>query len=89
MKHVKTVTVPATTRELVEKVTCDLCQKIIKKGYHEIDEVMISHSVGFNSASGGNQTIELVDMCGECFQTKFKDWLKSMGVKTTAQECDW
>lgn len=89
MQHKKMVVVPATTREFVEKTTCDICQKQIVKEQYAIDEVTIARRTGSDYPSGSSSKTEFIDMCGECFETKLKEWLKTMGVKVATIESDW
>lgn len=54
MKHMRTEQVPATTREVEDHVTCDMCGITIKEaGTFSIDEVNVSHRVGSNYPEGG------------------------------------
>jgi hypothetical protein len=80
MKHMKTVVIPADTKQEVDFVTCDLCGEKIKCGYHEIDEVKVTYKQGrsYPEGSWGDETS--VDMCGDCFNEKLVPWLKSQGA---------
>lgn len=86
MKHKQPKVIPAHTIEYVHKVTCDFCQQEIKKTQYEVDEVTINWRVGSSYPSGGNGENVSVDMCGLCFETKFKEWLKSQNVKPETTE---
>lgn len=89
MKHMKTVEVPATTRDVVNFVACDLCgAKISVRGY-EIDEVEVRHKTGNNYPEGGSGNETSVDMCGKCFDKKLVPWLRSQGVEPRTEDWDW
>ncbi len=89
MKHLKTVEVPATTRETVDFVTCDLCgEKIDVRGY-DVDEVEVRHKTGSNYPEGGSGDETSVDMCGKCFDEKLVPWLRSQGAVPGTDEWDW
>ena len=88
MKHYKTVTIPEYTKNVEDKVTCDLCGVKITTDTYEVDEVTVKHQYGHSYPEGGfGQEVE-VDMCGECFESKLMPWLSSQGV-TQLVERDW
>lgn len=89
MKHTHIEQVPATTREVVDHYTCDLCKlPITKHGYHRND-VEISHDVGDYYPDGGNGTQTVVDLCGKCFTDRLLPWLKSQGVEPREEDRSW
>jgi hypothetical protein len=89
MKHMKTVRVPATTKDYVDFVTCDLCGARIKDEQYVIDEVEVRHRAGTNYPEGGNGTEISVDVCGKCFDEKLIPWLKSQGAEPHVEEWDY
>lgn len=90
MKHMKTVAVPATTREVVDFVTCDLCgAKIDTRDNYEVNEVEVHHKTGSSYPEGGSGEDVSVDMCGKCFDEKLVPWLRSQGVEPRTEEWDW
>lgn len=98
MRHYKTVEVPATTKQELDKTTCDLCGKEAKRGYWESSsyevndteiEVTIKHEDGYNYPEGGNGTKYSVDMCPDCFKERLIPWLESQGCKAERKEWDW
>ena len=90
MKHITIVNVPATKREVVNKVTCDLCGEEIKKNYYgEINEIVVKHKIGDSYPDGGSGTEASVDLCGKCFDNKLLTWLVSQGAKITFSEWDY
>lgn len=89
MKHYKTVTIPEYTKNVEDKVTCDLCgAKIVEKTYEE-NEVTIKHRYGSNYPEGGHGKEVEVDMCDKCFKSKLMPWLSSQGVQLIERNWDW
>jgi len=89
MKHMKTVQVPATEKQIVEKVTCDLCGAEIKRESYSSEEVEIKHRTGDSYPEGGSGDETRVDMCGKCFDEKLVPWLRSQGAEPITEEWDW
>ena len=90
MKHKKTITVPASESEIIEKTTCDTCNAELPTRYrHNVDEVTIEYRTGYSCPDGGSGTKIEVDMCGECFNTKLVPFLKIMGADPVKEEWDW
>ena len=89
MKHYQTVKVPATTTQVVEKVTCDLCGEVIKRKLYDADQVDVRHRTGSNYPEGNRGEEVQVDMCGNCFDTKLVPWLRTQGADPKPQEWEW
>lgn len=89
MRHMKTEPVPATTQEVEDKVTCDLCGATIKAGSYDAEEVDVRHRTGCSYPEGGIGEEVSVDMCGNCFDTKLVPWLRSQGANPTPKDWDW
>ena len=89
MKHMKTVSVPASTREVVEFVSCDLCGAKIKGKDFDVNEVEVRHKTGWSYPEGGSGVEVSVDMCGKCFDEKLVPWLRSQGIQPNTREWDW
>ncbi len=89
MKHYKTVEVPETTEQVLERTTCDLCGGEISEGSYEVNEVEIRHKTGNCYPETGFGEEVRVDMCGECFTEKLTPWLVAQGVKVTEVEWDY
>lgn len=88
MKHLKTIQIPATTREVVDHVSCDLCgAKISQNLDYVVEEVEVRHKTGAAYPDGGSGEETSVDMCGKCFDEKLVPWLRSQGAKPCAK--DW
>jgi len=86
MKHMKTEVVPAATREVVDRVTCDLCGSDIVSGNYDADEVVVAHKTGNNYPESGSGKETSVDLCGKCFQGKLVPWLRSQGAEPRSVE---
>jgi hypothetical protein len=102
MRHMKTVdvpAVPATTKEVVDKVTCDICGKDANRdswgsSSYEFDEVEVEITVkrreGENYPEGGSGTEAVIDVCPDCFVKKLVPWVESHGhAKIETSEWDW
>jgi len=89
MKHMKIIDVPATTREVEEYTTCDLCREKITEDRGSEEKVEISRRTGDSCPDGGSGDEIKVDLCCLCFDTKLKPWFESQGVVLTAIKWDW
>jgi hypothetical protein len=90
MKHLKTVQVPASTRDVVDHVSCDLCgREIIEREFYKVDEVEIRHKTGASYPDGGSGEETSVDMCGKCFDEKLVPWLRAQGVAPRTEPWEW
>lgn len=89
MDHYKEEDVPATTRKVRVKTTCDMCKKEIKEDPYEVDEVTIERRTGYSSRDGGSGKRIDVDMCGKCFDKKLLKWLKEQGVEIRVTDWDY
>jgi hypothetical protein len=90
MKHMKTVVIPETTKQVVDFITCDLCkEKIPKEQSYMVDRVEINHRVGEHYPEGGYGTDTSVDMCGKCFDEKLIPWLLSQNAEPQTEEYDF
>ena len=91
MKHFKEKTVPSHKTQQLDKTTCDLCGKnmfSLGTGY-SIEEVTIEYKKGDNYPEGGSGAECKIDMCGDCFETKFTEWLTNQGVEIKYTDWDW
>lgn len=90
MRHMKTIEVPATTREIVDFVTCDICgEKINRSDGYEVNEIEVRHKTGTSYPECGSGEETSVDMCGKCFDEKLVPWLRSQGAEPRTEEWDW
>lgn len=89
MQHIKTVEVPAATKEVVDFITCDLCGKRITTEGFEVDEVNVEHRTGENYPEGGSGEQVEFDLCGKCFDEKLTPWLRTQGAEPRETEWDW
>ena len=89
MEHYKEKHIPAATRKVLDKTTCDMCNKEIDQdSSYDINEVEVRHKKGVNYPEGGSGDVFEPDICGECFDDKLVPWLKSQGVKITKKNWD-
>jgi glutaredoxin len=95
MRSYKKRTEPAREVEYFEKMVCDFCKKETfnddnwpSKDYNK-NEVTIEFKEGYCYPEGSNYTIYSVDMCPECFQTKFAKWAKEQGASFTETDVNW
>lgn len=90
MKVYQTVEVPASTKQKLVKVTCDLCGNEIKRKHaYDATETEIRHKTGSSYPEGGSGTESTVDMCSDCWRDKFLSWLASFGAKPETKDWDW
>lgn len=88
MRHVRTIQIPATTKQIIDKITCDICGANVNRGgLYEIDEVSVERRTGTIYPEGGAGTETKVDLCGECFESKLIPWLKAQGANPQTE--DW
>ena len=91
MKHYKERVEPSKKIEYLSKITCDLCGKnmfSLGSGY-SIEEVTIDYKTGEQYPEGGSGKECKIDMCGDCFETKFTEWLMGQGVKIKYTDWDY
>lgn len=102
MRTMKTVEVPAkpaTTKEVVDKVLCDLCGCDVNRDwngmssyeFNEVEvEITVKHKDGANYPEGGSGTETIIDVCPECFRGKLVPWVESYGhAKIETEDWDW
>lgn len=93
MRHMKTVEVPAHTKQQLDRITCDLCGAEIKRGPYDVDDVVISREHGSRYPDGSFGHKDEIDMCGGCFEAKLIPWLRSQGCqpprRTELDEEEW
>lgn len=85
----KTVEVPATTKQVLDKTTCDLCGAKIKAGNYSAEEVEVRHRTGSSYPECGSGEEVRVDMCGDCFDTKLVPWLRTQGADPKPEDWEW
>ncbi len=102
-KTIPVPAVPATTREVAESVTCDLCGDVIgnadiendgidwenARGYGEVHKTCVQIGKGYTYPDAHNIEFRDYHICPTCFETKLEPWLKAQGAKPTEREEDW
>lgn len=90
MKHMKSVPVPATFRDVVDKITCDICGVEIKaREWGDAEEIEVKHRTGTAYPDGGSGEETTVDLCAKCFDEKLIPWLRAQGAQPTTKEWDF
>lgn len=89
MQHRRTKVVPETTREVVDRTTCDVCEKEIHGGLFSVDKIVVSRDVGTSCPEGGSSVSTSFDLCADCFTNKLVPFLASLGAKPRIEEHDW
>ena len=89
MKHYQTKSVPATTRDVLERTKCDICKCDIDPKASEVEKVKPVRTTGLNYPEGGSGEEDIVDMCGQCFYEKLVPWIQSQRVKPSTKDWDW
>lgn len=86
MRYTRRVT---STRDVVDRTTCDLCGDAIVEAAYVINETTIERRLGTGYPEGGDVETVSVDMCVLCFDTKLVPWLKSQGATPLITEFDF
>lgn len=93
MKNYRTVEVPAipaTTKEELVYIDCDICHETIKHGnMFDVDEIKVEHKLGVCYPETSNGQTLSFDICEKCFNQKLIPWLESQGAKPTIEEWDY
>lgn len=83
-RHMKTET---HEHRVLDWYECDLCHRKTKAThYYDVDQVKIEHRVGTDYPEGASGTMTYVDMCPDCWESRFLVWLKSQGVEPHTEE---
>ena len=96
MRTTRKVNVPAATRTVTDKITCDLCGNEMDENGHidedgrydeyTIEAVTVSYETGTCYPEDGHNTeTELFDICPTCYKTKLVIWLKGQGATPRMQ----
>ena len=96
MKIYKTIPVPATTREHLDKIICDICKKESPYGpnwtkeYARTLDTTIEFEDSYNYGNDGGHGEKLnFDICTECFKEKLIPFFKQFGAEPTRKEIDY
>jgi len=91
MKHWKDKTVPATTQQVLESTTCDLCGEIIPTRClpDATDVEVVATRVFHDRDGGGNGTKLQYDICMVCFISTLVPFMESKGANRDWQEWDY
>lgn len=94
MKRKETRKVPASTREEIVAVVCDLCGCEGRYGKwttqpFDVEDVEISYESGRRYPEGNFTEVISYDICPKCFKTKLMPWLKSQGADPDVEDRNW
>lgn len=89
MKRTKTVQVPATTREVVDSITCDFCGATLEDFATVFSEVQLEHNEGSRFPDGGSGTKTIFDCCDKCWSDKVMPALIKLGATPRTEEWDF
>jgi len=89
MKHIRTIQVPAKEKQVIDKVTCDLCGNKIEYKRFSAEEAIVKHRTGDSYPEGGSGEEISIDICGSCFDGKLILWLHSQGIEPRTEEWEW
>lgn len=94
MKVTKTIPVPATTRDVLDFMKCELCERTSHNeqwspGSYEVTEPDVSLRIGTNYPEGGSTETTILDICPTCFEEKLVPWFESQGGTPRKEESDW
>jgi hypothetical protein len=87
----RTINVPATTRVIVDHITCELCgtpsasSNSWTNKTHDIKETLIEYKSGYNAPLGYNIDVVTLDICPACFTSELIPWFQSRGGKIRTQ----
>jgi hypothetical protein len=85
----RTETVPARTREVVDRTTCDLCEQEIRERCYDVDRTEVYREHGTSYPEGTNLTKRRFDVCGPCFESKLVPWLEAQGATMSETEIEF
>jgi hypothetical protein len=95
MKMMKTISVPATTREALDYIKCELCPTQTRSdGYwptnigYRVDDVEVEYVTGDSYPEGGSTKTVILDICPKCFEEKLVPWFRSQGGVPRVEERD-
>ena len=89
MRYMKTVQIPATAREEVERLTCDFCGNTIRTQGHTYTEITLQREdvSSYPECSSGTKTV--FDCCVDCWDGKVMPALQTLGASPRTEEWDW
>ena len=93
-KYIK-IPVPASERQHLEKLICDICKKETESGWRngcfDTTDTTIEYKTGsyYGHYEGGSEEKIEFDICPECFMNKLIPALKNLGAEPTITERDW
>jgi hypothetical protein len=89
MRHKKIEHVPASTREVDDFTTCDLCKATLKSDLYAVDEVEVERRKGTKYPEQTDLTVTYVDICPACFDAKLLPWLRAQGAEPQTRKIEF
>lgn len=89
MRHMKTIRVPATTREVEDKKTCDFCGADIPVRRCEFTKVTLECDQGVSASEGGSGQKTIFDCCANCWDAKVMPALQALGAEPRKEDWDF
>jgi hypothetical protein len=94
MKHIAIIPVPATEREYVEWLQCDICHRTEigdtwAKSTYDIAKVGVFLQVGENYPEYGSEETTSFDICPKCFIEKLVPFIEAFGSKAAVKKTEW
>lgn len=94
MKIKETRKIPASTREVVVAIVCDLCGRKTQndswaKMPFGVEDVEISYESGERYPEGNFTELVSYDICPDCFKNKLVPWLEKQGAEPEVQDRNW
>lgn len=86
MKILKTIMV---TKEVVDKVICDLCKDEIVQKPFQVSEAKVELKIGEAFPDHGNGELLSFDVCRKCFVTKLIVWFFEQGAEVTTNAWEY
>jgi hypothetical protein len=92
MRKYETKRIPATTREVLVEIECDLCGNTTTQDWrdemYEATESTVSLRTGAIFPGGGSGELTTIDICPDCFKEKLIPWVRSLGGEPSVEEWD-
>jgi hypothetical protein len=87
MRVLRTVPVPATIKQVLDYMKCELCENTSRSddwspSLYEVADPTVSLREGSNYPEGGSTTTVHIDICPNCFKEKLIPWFVAQGGST-------
>ena len=93
MRVTEMIDVPASKKEVLAYIKCELCGAISKRDdwsqIYNVTEPEVTLREGTNYPEGGCITTTRLDICPNCFKQKLIPWFVAQGGTPRVDENDW